>query len=99
LVSGGTNDRLALFPTHSADQFRAGPKACLQLTPGDLRPGRAALYRIHLGPTPEPVQRRSDMLTARPLTAPALPTLTLAYLATATNAGARLAGSDAGWHA
>ena len=39
------------------------------------------------------------MLTARPLTAPALPTLTLAYLATATNAGPRLAGSDAGWHA
>ena len=39
------------------------------------------------------------MLTARRLTASALLTLTLAYLATATNAGARLAGSDAGWHA
>jgi hypothetical protein len=100
LISGGTYVRLAsLFPTHSADQFQAGPKACLQLTPGNLRPGRAALYRIHLGPAPEPVQRRYDMLAARRLTAPALLTLTLAYLAAATKAGARVAGSDPGWHA
>jgi hypothetical protein len=39
------------------------------------------------------------MLTARRLTASALLTPTLAYLATATKAGARVAGSDQGWHA
>jgi hypothetical protein len=100
LISGGTNDRLgSLFPHAQCGSVPSRPKACLQLTPGDLRPGRAALYRIHLGPTPEPVQRRSDMLTARRLTASALLTPTLAYLATATKAGARVAGSDQGWHA